>query len=57
MSLAVLISISQWAVHRPRCYTVMACLLEVVLPDDAYKVAVVNENAHICLHAMLVDIE
>ena len=34
-----------------------ASSLEVVLPDDAYKVVVVNEDAHICLRAMLVDIE
>ena len=56
-SLAALISVSQWAVHRIWCYTVTASSLEVVLPDDAYKVAVVNEDAHIHLRAMLVDIE
>ena len=56
-SLAALISVSQWAVHRIWCYTVTASSLEVVLPDDAYKVAVVNEDAHVCLRAMLVHVE
>ena len=56
-SLVALISVSQWAVHHIRHYTVSASSLEVVLPDDAYKVVVVNVDAHICLHAMLVDIE
>ena len=55
-SLVVLISVSQWAVHHLWHYTVTASSLEVVLPDDAYKVAVVNKDAHICLRAMLVDI-
>ena len=56
-SLVALISVSQWAVHRLRCYTVSVSSLAVVLTDDAYKVAVVNEDAHIHLCAMLVDIE
>ena len=56
-SIAVLISVSQWAVHCLRRYTVTASSLEVVLPDDAYKVVVVNEDAYVHLHAMLVDIE
>ena len=55
--LVALISVSQWAVHRLRHYTASASSLEVVLPDDAYKVVVVNEDAHIRLRAMLGDIE
>ena len=57
MSLVALISVSRWAVHRLRHYTVSASSLEVVLPGDANKVAVVYEDAHICLCATLVDIE
>ena len=56
MSLAALISVSQWTVHRLWHYTVSASSLEVVLPDDEYKVVVVNEDAHLCLCAMLVEI-
>ena len=57
MSFVALISTSRWAVHRLRHYTVPASSLEVFLPDDVYKMAVVNEDVHICLRAMLVDIE
>ena len=35
----------------------MASSLEVVLTDDAYKVVVVNESAHLHVRAMQVDIE
>ena len=52
-----LISVSRWAVHRLWRYTVLASSLEFVLLYNAYKVAVVNEDAHIHLCAMLVDIE